>query len=280
MIINEKNKKKTDEAWLHLYNRLEKDGLLTNTKKISIFGNKAFRWAAAIAVICIISVFTVTQYISKESALPLLTLHNEDMQQTLVTTLDDGSIVYLNGAAQLSYPEYFDKKKREVYLQGDAFFDIQRNPDKPFIIETQLVQVEVLGTSFNLRSKDDSSFSLSVLQGEVKVTLKATGETKNIKAGETAISDKNNLLKMQTTDNRLFSDYKRTIRFKDEPLKSIVKVLNLHSDSLQLEIDPMLEDKLLTFTFTGEDIPTSAQLICAALGLHYEETNNIIRILK
>ncbi|MDU1903339.1 MAG: FecR family protein [Dysgonomonas sp.] len=280
MIINEKNKKETDEAWLHLYNRLEEDGLLTNTKKTPIFGRKAFRWAAAIAVICILSVFTITRYISKESSLPLLTLQNSDMQQTLVTTLNDGSIVYLNGATRLSYPEYFDKAKREVYLQGDAFFDIQRNPEKPFIIETQLVQVEVLGTSFNLRSKDDSSFSLSVLQGEVRVTLKATGETKKIRAGETAISDKNSLLKMQTTNAGLFSDYKKTIRFKDEPLRSIVKVLNLHSDSLQLEIEPALENKLLTFTFTGEDIPTSAQLICAALGLHYEETNNIIRILK
>lgn len=279
MTANDKNKKRTDEAWLQLHGRLEEAGLLDSRKKASLFGKPAFRWVAVIAVICIISVFTIVPRISKEKPLPLITLFNPDRKNTLVTTLEDGSIVYLNNNTQLSYTEFFGDNTREVHLQGDAFFDIERNPDKPFVIETELARIEVLGTSFNIHSTDNSPFSLSVIEGEVKVTLKSNGHTSHIKAKQTAIVDKQTLRTIQTeNENYLLAAYTSHIHFKNEPLKNIVKILNIHSNGSILELDPKLNDKSLTFTFSGEDMPTIAQLICTTLNLKYKETGNTIHI--
>lgn len=278
MTLNDKNKEKTDKAWLQLYNRIERDGLLDEKKSIPLFRRSGFRRIAAIAIICIVTTFAISRYISREDIQPLLTLHNNNTENTLVTTLNDGSVVYLNGDTKLSYPENFEKEKREVYLQGDAFFDVRKDPDKPFIIETESVLVEVLGTSFNVKSKNNLSFSLSVLQGEVKVTLKETGQVSYVKAGQTTTLNNHNLQTRSTSNSRFFSEYTNRIHFKDEPLRNIVKVMNLQSDSLFLQVDTLAGNRLLTFTFTGESIPEIAQLICSALELKYEENDDFIRI--
>ena len=81
----------------------------------------------------------------------LLTLHNNEASTTLVTTLEDGSIVYLADNSQLSYPEHFQREKREVSLLGNALFDVSGNKERPFLIETEQARIEVLGTSFNIK---------------------------------------------------------------------------------------------------------------------------------
>jgi ferric-dicitrate binding protein FerR (iron transport regulator) len=78
----------------------------------------------------------------------LLSLQNKKGAITLVTTLEDGSIVYLSDDAKLDYPPRFEENIREVYLQGNALFDVNGNKERPFLVNTQNIQVEVLGTSF------------------------------------------------------------------------------------------------------------------------------------
>lgn len=94
--------------------------------------------------------------------------------------LSDGSIIWLNAGSTLRYPEKLDKVKREVYLSGEAYFDIKQAPNRPFIIHAQKMDIRVLGTAFNVRSYKEEDFEeTSVISGAVEVTV--TDERKVIK---------------------------------------------------------------------------------------------------
>lgn len=277
MINKEEQNRITNEAWTKLYQRLEHDGLLTgNTTKRSVRKiYLATKWAAAIVILCICTALTFV--LIRPSATPLLSLYNGKGEPTLATTLEDGSIVFLGEHSLLSYPNYFEKNKREVSLKGQAFFDISRNEEKPFSIDTELAKVEVLGTSFNIECNDNSSFILSVKTGEVKTTLKKNNQTVHVKAGESVFLDSGNLHK--TTQNLdKFEEYRKKIQFKDERLVNVARVINDLSDSIQINVSPNISDRLITITFAGDSPYNLAELICVALDLNLSQESNVVTI--
>lgn len=277
----ERNKKNTDQAWNQLYSRLAEDGLLPQSEEVSkrtILRSATFKWVASIAILLVsfaVASIVISQNFKEKQ---LLSLYNEKDEATLVTTLEDGSIIYLADQTSLRYPKHFEKGRREVFLQGNAFFDVKGNRKRPFVIETDLIQVEVLGTAFNVKSKDNNNFSLSVDRGEVKVTLKKTGQSIHIKAGETGLLHSDQLQTVVTKDVDQFYRYTRQIQFKDERLVDVVRVINKNTEGLQLEVAPSLEDRLLTVTFANDSVSSMAQLICMALNLEYVQQQDKIRI--
>ncbi|WP_298391981.1 FecR family protein [Hydrotalea sp.] len=93
--------------------------------------------------------------------------------------LPDGSTVWLNADSKLWYYKSFGNVQREVYLTGEAFFDVTKNPAKPFIIHTKLTDVRVLGTQFNVRSyPNDKTVETSLIRGLVQVTLHSRPDEK------------------------------------------------------------------------------------------------------
>lgn len=91
--------------------------------------------------------------------------------------LPDGSDVWLNAGSQLKYNKDFEKGSREVYLSGEAFFDVVKNPKKPFVIHTTSMDVKVLGTQFNVKAyEDDLTTETSLINGSVSVYLNAAPE--------------------------------------------------------------------------------------------------------
>lgn len=85
-------------------------------------------------------------------------------------TLADGSKVWINSNSQLSYPKQFTGKTREVFLSGEAYFDIQHDANKPFIIHTGKVVTTVLGTAFDIREdKISHTIKVTVTRGKVSV---------------------------------------------------------------------------------------------------------------
>ena len=273
----EKNKLKTDQAWEQLYTRLEQDGLLD--KPISgtqiPYRIGLMKWAAAIVILCVSVATAIFLGRERTPETTLLTLHNNEASTTLVTTLEDGSIVYLADNSQLSYPEHFQREKREVSLLGNALFDVSGNKERPFLIETEQARIEVLGTSFNIKSSDKSAFELAVRRGLVKVTLKKNGEQTLVKAGQTVSLFSNRLQVAPTQDNEQFSDYTRRIQFKDERLGDILHVINLEYPMMPLKTTTDLENRRLTVSFYNNSPATMAELICAALKLKCTQQNNI-----
>ncbi len=88
-------------------------------------------------------------------------------------TLTDGTRVYLNVDSKLSFPEHFAADKREVVLEGEAFFEVTRNPRRPFVIKSGDLTTMVLGTSFNVKAFEGEPQQVTVVTGKVKVKADA-----------------------------------------------------------------------------------------------------------
>lgn len=98
-------------------------------------------------------------------------------------TLADGSKVRLNASSSLRYPAYFANNKREVYLTGEAFFDVVADPAHPFIVHVNETAVQALGTSFNIKAyPEERTASTTLLTGAVNVKLPAA--VKSLHVGE------------------------------------------------------------------------------------------------
>ncbi len=86
--------------------------------------------------------------------------------------LTDGTKVVLNSASELKYPASFDGKTRDVYLTGEAFFDVHKDHQHPFIVHTNKMNVRVLGTAFDVKSySNDRSSETTLIRGMIEVTL-------------------------------------------------------------------------------------------------------------
>ncbi|WP_321332574.1 FecR domain-containing protein [uncultured Bacteroides sp.] len=284
MILREEKDRGTDRAWNKLHERLEQEGLLAfdNAPQIRPIGKSlAMRWVASVAVllVCGVSAFLIIRSMNSLKTESLV-LNNGKGEPTLVTKLEDGSIVYLSEQASLEYPERFAEDKREIVLHGDAFFEISSNKKRPFIINTSTAIVEVIGTKFNVKSKNSSLFSLAVRSGVVKVTSKKSGKSIYVKAGETALLRADKLQALQTSDFAQFNSYLRYVHFKDQRLSDVVRIINENTDSLQLKVAPELGDRLITVTFSNDSPSTMANLICMALDLQLTKKENIIYITR
>ena len=254
MIETERNKRKTDRAWNTLYQRLDEEGLLSG-RPASPFRSPAWKRgvaAAAVALLCLLISVTYLNRSGQDTDPNLLTRQNSETATTLVTTLEDGSVVYLAGNTSLKFPEHFSSDRREVSLQGNALFDVAGNHKRPFIIETEDTRIEVLGTAFNVKSNDSSPFELSVQRGEVKVTLKKDGQDIHVKAGETVT---------------LLS-------------RRLLRVINLQNPDIRLETTPELWNRTLTVTFSNDTPEAMAELICLALDLKKTRQDNMILLFN
>ncbi len=108
-------------------------------------------------------------------------------------TLPDGTVVRLNSGSTLQYAASFQTgKTREVYLQGEGYFEVEKNPQKPFIVHANELDVKVLGTTFNVRGyEEDTQIKVSLLEGEVNVyALDNPNKIIALKPGEQATYNK------------------------------------------------------------------------------------------
>lgn len=91
--------------------------------------------------------------------------------------LSDGSIVKLNAGSKLSYPSQFNESSREVYLEGEAFFEIRKEENRPFLVISDDVVTTVLGTSFNIKAhQEENLIKVALVTGKVKVSVRSRNE--------------------------------------------------------------------------------------------------------
>lgn len=100
-------------------------------------------------------------------------------------TLSDGSKVWLNAASSMHYPVTFSKNERRVEISGEAYFEIAKDRSRPFIVRINQMEVQVLGTRFNINAyQDEASIRTTLLEGSVKI--QTPGEIKEISPGQQA----------------------------------------------------------------------------------------------
>lgn len=106
-------------------------------------------------------------------------------------TLSDGTRVWLNAMSEIKYPEYFTGSRREVILSGEAYFEVAPDPEMPFIVRTSDMDLEVLGTSFNIRAySEERRLTTTLASGKIRQFYPATGDLLVLAPNEQAVYDK------------------------------------------------------------------------------------------
>ncbi len=139
--------------------------------------------------------------------------------------LPDGSKVWLNASSSLRFPALFAGKTREVELTGEAFFDVAKNPDKPFKVITKDQVVEVLGTQFNINSySDEGPIKTTLIEGSVKIIYK--DQVVLLSPGE-QFRPQSSIAKVIPADTEEVVAWKKGyFLFKNEDIKSIMRKLS------------------------------------------------------
>ena len=139
------------------------------------------RKLVAVASLAVIVTVSLILIIPKKETVAATAAANVTISKEVVTkngtskkfTLPDGSTVWLNAGSKLDYSKIGESGNREIYLSGEAFFDVVKNPKRPFIIHTSSIDVKVLGTKFNVKAyPDDKTVETSLVQGSVEVFVK------------------------------------------------------------------------------------------------------------
>ncbi|MCE4565810.1 DUF4974 domain-containing protein [Maribellus sp. CM-23] len=147
-------------------------------------------------------------------------------EYTLV--LSDGSRVFLNSVSKLVYPVVFDEKTREVSLEGEAYFEIEKDASKPFIVNVEGVKIEVLGTSFNVKAySEEASIFTTLVEGKVKLNTRGENNDCILLPDQQAVIEKSShSVAVNEVDVQQFIGWKNGLySFADQPIEDIMRTL-------------------------------------------------------
>lgn len=186
--------------------------------------------------------------------------------QVAENVLPDGSSVALNQYASLTFEKEFEATERRLKLTGDAFFEVERDEDRPFVVETEDVEVEVLGTSFYVDSRDEQPIVEVVVQSGV-VAVSANDNRIVLNAGETGIYDKSTreLIKQANPDDNYLGWKTDTLIFENASLATVVHQLNR---KFHAQIEMNVKDTTncyMTVTFENKQLESILNLIESTL---------------
>lgn len=271
------NKHKIDKAWDTLHAKLESDGLISKKRDTnkSIFEANSLKWVSGIAAL--IACIVIFSYIDFGKSSNMKILLSSEQNFTTMASLSDGSIIGLRAQSSIQYPENFDSDKRQIQLEGEAYFDIAKDEKRQFVIETQKAFIEVLGTAFCIETNNEN-FAISVQRGKVKVSPKDGRPSIYVEKGESLYFNSISLKKELESDPLKFAKYLGQMQFKDECLKNIVRAVNLCSDSTTILVECEHAERKLTIQFSSNDSYKVANLIALALNLDVRKEENFITL--
>ena len=218
------------------------------THRFSFVNNKWIQEIAKIAAVITITLtaaFTYHFFDNEEQiAMQKLTV---PAGQRINLELSDGTIVWLNSRSTIKYPASFKGDTRNVTLEGEAYFEVTKNKEKPFIVETSKGNIEVLGTKFNVEAySDNESFTTSLMEGSVKVH---SGNNLLLLKPDQMAFLKNGQLKIsKIKDYNSYRWREGLICFKDETFGNIMKKFE-KCYGVIIKID---NQKVLNLKYTGK----------------------------
>lgn len=221
--------------------------------------SRRFSYAAVITLLVVSSSILTYWYVWNSlqqdlSANIMNTLYTPAGQRAQLV-LQDGTEVWLNAKSKLVYPAQFVGKERRVTVEGEAFFNVAKNPSKPFIVSTQDVDMKVLGTQFNVFCYPDAGYiQTSLLEGSVKVffpdkenegVILKPDQQVTVSQGEMHVSPIN------LEDHFLWRE--GIYAFENEPLIEILKKMELYYDVRIVVKDASLFNDTYTGKFRQRD---------------------------
>ena len=202
--------------------------------------------------------------------------------QRAMVKLHDGTTVWLNARSTLRYPNHFAREERKVELDGEAFFDVEHNEHKPFVVSTEKLDIKVLGTKFNVFAyKGREEFNTALLEGSVKVYERMNEEKALFMNPNECVELKDNKLVKRPMGNTDFLLWKEGIyAFDDVPFEDIIKKFELYYDI----VITVNNSKLMKYKFSGkfrqrDGVESALRTLRKVYYFTYikdEENNNIV----
>jgi transmembrane sensor len=164
--------------------------------------------------------------------------------------LPDGTIVVLNSDSKLIYPDNFLGNTRDVTLEGEAFFEVTHDKEKPFIIHSKTMDIKVLGTVFNVKAyPDETTTEATLIKGSIEVTIKNKAAQKIMLKPSEKIIVRNNIIEEDNAD----SPPQQPATEENTPLISVKEIEYDGKDSVATDI-AWLQNKLVFSNETFENI--------------------------
>ena len=199
--------------------------------------------------------------------------------ETKSLLLADGTKVILNSDTKLIIPSNFNKEERIIELEGEGFFDVTPDPDKPFIIKSGETRVKVLGTSFDFKSyKEDEFIKLTVSTGKVRVNMIDQDLQLAVSPNEHLSISKidGNVRKESIEENNYIKWIHGSLYFNKEPIREVLKTINrTYNRKVILQCENC--DYRITGTHDNKSIEAVIEAICFTTGLRSKrEGGNIV----
>ncbi len=252
----------------------------TNQRKLYIRMRPFLRIAAVLLIGIIFTAVLFSDRILKDDAVKMLSLQCPAGARSSLQ-LPDGTSVILAGGSQIKYPENFQEDLREVFVSGRAFFDVVHNEQKPFVVSTPKLDVQVLGTRFSVTAYPSEPIVKTVLvSGSVKVMLNDQDQEALLKPDEQFIYDsKNKSARIEPIDARNITAWIYGKQFFDQDdIYTVCKELE-YWYGVDIELVNVGNQKdLYTLTIEDNSLEEVLMLLKKVSPMDYEISGNKVRI--
>jgi ferric-dicitrate binding protein FerR (iron transport regulator) len=202
--------------------------------------------------------------------------------------LPDSSKVWLNSGSKISYPAKFTGKTREVLISGEAYFEVEKDKERPMIVSTEKnFIIEVLGTRFNVKAYEDDSFSEATLySGEIKIKTES-GNNKNsreilMKPLETVLISENNITSLtRQKDTTVNAEWKKGILlFDNTPMNEVIRrIERWHGVTFAIKDSSILNHRI-TASFNSESAIQIMEMIRYTSPVDYRMEGSVINVFR
>lgn len=281
-IMESEKETNVDNAWNNVYSRINENGLETNKSTGGIHLMRTTLLRVAAVGLIFLSIGSAAVYLSNSGYLSKkITIASGNDQRNLLVALPDGSKIFLNRNSEFSYRANYGKHKRDVKLSGEAFFEISTDVAKPFIIDAGKVRVKVVGTSFNVITKNaESAVEVFVKTGKVILSDKSGSQSLALDPGfvgkmDLKISGKSiNIDPNYLSWNTGLLDYK--VQKLDVVFKDLKRVYNMDI----VADDPSILENPWTSPIDYQPQDTIIRIICTSFNLNYTKDGNVYHLSK
>lgn len=196
--------------------------------------------------------------------------------------LSDGTVVHLNSGTSLKYPvKFISGKNREVYLNGEAFFSVAKDPKHPFIVNAENLDVEVFGTEFNVSAyPEDNTTDVVLVEGSVGMSNHKVEEKTMLTPGTKGTLNKNNFsIATSKVNTKIYTSWMQGgLFFRNMPFKNIAKKLERQYNMKVVITNKQLENETFNANFNEEPIETILSYFTDSYNIQYTIKNKTIYI--
>lgn len=241
------------------------------------------KWIYRVAAVLALAVGLATGIFLMRENLPSEITYmekNVPSGETMEYIFSDGTRVILNSGSRLVIPSDYNKENRIVEMDGEGYFDVTPDPHRPFIIKSGDAQIQVLGTSFNVKTyAEDDFIGLAVSSGKVLVNVSGLDLQLRVTPREHLLINKvdGSLSKQFFEENNYIKWMEGTLFFDKEPIREVIKAINRkYSRQVILQCKNKKCDFIISGMHDNKSIEAVVDAICFTTGLKHKEEGNYI----